>query len=172
MVSRPLPSSHPSHPQAALEWASQRIICPVVVSDKEAVVSTAQFAVDHRVNVEPSCGAALAAAAALSTAGLNTDDVASEHRWARNVSIPPEGPIIIVVCGGNMASPALLGSYAHRVGAMDEVEALDVAPYHWRYWLRNQRLIAASAAAGGFLLGLLLGRERGLSAAVRKLTAL
>jgi len=51
---------HPHH-QASLDWAAQRSITPIVVSDVEAVGAAYAFGVDHRVLVEPSCGAALAA---------------------------------------------------------------------------------------------------------------
>jgi len=45
----------------AFEWTKQHLIRSVVVSDKQAVEACASFIRDHRIVVEPACGAALAA---------------------------------------------------------------------------------------------------------------
>ncbi|WP_175945540.1 pyridoxal-phosphate dependent enzyme [Burkholderia pyrrocinia] len=46
---------------AAVEWATRHEIHPVVVSDAEAVAASLRFLDEHRIVVEPACGAALAA---------------------------------------------------------------------------------------------------------------
>lgn len=43
----------------ALEWSKVHPIFPQIVSDKEAVEASLQFADHHRILVEPACGAAL-----------------------------------------------------------------------------------------------------------------
>ncbi|MEF9388154.1 pyridoxal-phosphate dependent enzyme [Ralstonia solanacearum species complex bacterium KE056] len=45
----------------ALQWATRREIHNVVVSDAQAVAAAIRFLDEHRVLVEPACGAALAA---------------------------------------------------------------------------------------------------------------
>jgi L-serine/L-threonine ammonia-lyase len=45
----------------ALEWATRHDIRTLVVSDAEAVAASLQFLDEHRIVVEPACGAALAA---------------------------------------------------------------------------------------------------------------
>lgn len=45
----------------AFEWTKQHSIRSVVVSDRQAVAACESFILDHRVVVEPACGAALAA---------------------------------------------------------------------------------------------------------------
>ncbi|KVE27571.1 serine dehydratase [Burkholderia vietnamiensis] len=46
---------------AALEWASRHPVHPVVVSDAQAVAASLRLVDEHRLVVEPACGAALAA---------------------------------------------------------------------------------------------------------------
>ncbi len=46
---------------AAVEWATRHPIHPVVVSDAQAVAASLRFLDEHRIVVEPACGAALAA---------------------------------------------------------------------------------------------------------------
>ena len=84
------------------QWVREgRKVVPVVVSDREAVEACSLLAVKHRVLVEPACGAAIAAV-------LKGVDVG-------------EGPIVVVVCGGNMASPALLQAWIKATGATEAV---------------------------------------------------
>lgn len=45
--------------QQALEWTKQHQIFPKIVSDKQALDAVVQFANQHRLLVEPACGAAL-----------------------------------------------------------------------------------------------------------------
>ncbi len=66
----------------ALDWTKRHPITPWVVSDRAAVEACLRFADDHRVLVEPACGAALAAA------------------YERAEPAQGKSPVIVVVCGG------------------------------------------------------------------------
>lgn len=66
----------------ALDWTKRHPITPWVVSDRAAVEACLRFADDHRVLVEPACGAALAAA------------------YERAAPLQGKAPVVIVVCGG------------------------------------------------------------------------
>lgn len=84
------------------QWIREgRRVVPVVVSDKEAVEACSLLAVQHRVLVEPACGAAVAAVGKAVDVG--------------------DGPIVVIVCGGNMASPALLQGWIKATGAAEAV---------------------------------------------------
>lgn len=74
----------------ALAWVGRHPITPWVVSDRAAVDACLRFADDHRVLVEPACGAALAT--------------------VYNGAAPLSGrsPVLVIVCGGAGASLALL----------------------------------------------------------------
>ncbi|KVV00019.1 serine dehydratase [Burkholderia ubonensis] len=71
---------------AALAWATRHAIDTVVVSDAAAVAASLRFLDEHRIVVEPACGAALAA---LDTA---TPALAAASR------------IAVIVCGGVTAT--------------------------------------------------------------------
>ena len=73
----------------SLDWGVQ----PLRVSDRQAVDACARFADDHRMLVEPACGAALA--------GL--DQVQAEDA-------------LVVVCGGASATPADLATWMATTG--------------------------------------------------------
>lgn len=90
--------------QRCAEWVRDgRSVLPIVVSDREAVEACSLLAVEHRILVEPACGAAVAAAL-----GDKMRDVG-------------DGPVVVVVCGGNMASPALLDQWIKATGATEAV---------------------------------------------------
>jgi L-serine/L-threonine ammonia-lyase len=67
---------------AAVRWSQRRPIRSVVVSDRSALSACRRFLADHRILVEPACGASLALAY----------DVADE--------LAPFGTVLFVVCGG------------------------------------------------------------------------
>ncbi|MGO9572461.1 MAG: pyridoxal-phosphate dependent enzyme [Desulfomonilaceae bacterium] len=77
----------------ALEWTERHPITPWQVTDPEAIAACVRFADEHRVLVEPACGASLAAV----------------YGRAR----PLEGlrPIVIIVCGGAGVSLPLLNEW-------------------------------------------------------------
>lgn len=86
------------------EWVREgRRVMPVVVSDREAVEGCSLLAVEHRMLVEPACGAAVAAV----MKGVLGDI--------------GEGPVVVVVCGGNMVSPRLLDGWIQTTGAKEAV---------------------------------------------------
>ncbi|AYZ67863.1 pyridoxal-phosphate dependent enzyme [Burkholderia multivorans] len=71
---------------AALEWATRHAIDTVVVSDAAAVAASLRFLDEHRIVVEPACGAALAAL------DMTTPALAAASR------------IAVIVCGGVTAT--------------------------------------------------------------------
>lgn len=79
----------------------------VVVSDKEAVEACSAMAVHHRVLVEPACGAAIAATRKIVMMEDGGD--MDENR-----------PLVVVVCGGSMTSPALLADWIESTGATEQ----------------------------------------------------
>ena len=74
----------------ALEWTRHHAITPWVVTDREAVDACLAFADDHRVLVEPACGAALSVA------------------YNRVAPLEGRGPVVIIVCGGAGVTRELL----------------------------------------------------------------
>ncbi len=66
----------------------------VVVSDKAAVSACQNFMIDHRIVVEPACGAALATV------------------YDRMAEIEPFKSIVVIVCGGATASIEQLNQWA------------------------------------------------------------
>jgi L-serine/L-threonine ammonia-lyase len=81
----------------ALAWAGRHAVASWVVSDAEALSACRRFADDHRVLVEPSCGAALSAVyeAAAPLAGRER--------------------VLVIVCGGAGVSLELLDRWGRRV---------------------------------------------------------
>jgi len=78
----------------AFDWAREHPIHPVVVSDAAAVAACVRFLDDHRLVVEPACGAALAAVYSLAP------------------ELAPYQNILVIVCGGATATVAQLQSWA------------------------------------------------------------
>jgi L-serine/L-threonine ammonia-lyase len=68
--------------QEALNWTRRHQVNCWTVSDRSAVQACLRFADDHRVLVEPACGAALAVA------------------YERARPLKKKSPILVVVCGG------------------------------------------------------------------------
>lgn len=81
----------------ALEWAGRHPIVPWVVSDRAAVDACLRFADDHRVLVEPACGAALAAV------------------YGRAQPLEGREPVVIIVCGGAGVNRELLAQWDRQV---------------------------------------------------------
>jgi len=77
------------------EWSKKRAITPLVVSDHSAISACRKFVDDHRVLVEPACGAALSAI-------YNSNDI---HHLSEVKSI------LVIVCGGIGVSIDLLNQY-------------------------------------------------------------
>jgi L-serine/L-threonine ammonia-lyase len=74
----------------ALVWASRHPIVPWIVSDRDAVTACRRFADEHRILVEPSCGAGLAAV------------------YAHAGPLRGKDRILVIVCGGAGVSLELL----------------------------------------------------------------
>ena len=74
-------------------------VTSVVVSDRAAVDACRRFVDDHRIVVEPACGAALAIA------------------YARHEALTPYRRVLVVVCGGATVTVAQLDAWAREPGA-------------------------------------------------------
>jgi L-serine/L-threonine ammonia-lyase len=74
----------------ALAWTSRHPITPWTVTDRAAVDACLRFANDHRVLVEPACGAALATV------------------YDNAAVLSGRAPVLVIVCGGAGASLGLL----------------------------------------------------------------
>lgn len=70
----------------ALEWARRRPVRSVTVSDAGALAACEHFLADHRLLVEPACGASLAPV------------------YEGAAELAPYGNLLVVVCGGATAS--------------------------------------------------------------------
>ncbi len=82
----------------ALEWTKKHPITPWQVTDREAVDACVRFADEHRVLVEPACGASLAAV------------------YGRAKPLEGLRPIVIIVCGGAGVSLPLLDEWKKKLG--------------------------------------------------------
>jgi L-serine/L-threonine ammonia-lyase len=86
---------------AALDWTKRHTIIPWTVTDKAAVSACFRFADDHRVLVEPACGAALSCA------------------YDRARPLEGLGPVIFIVCGGAGVSLRLLDEWKELLTKTD-----------------------------------------------------
>jgi L-serine/L-threonine ammonia-lyase len=84
--------------ERVLEWTRERPVASALVSDAAAVRACLRFVDDHRIVVEPACGAALAL----------VYDRALELARARSV--------FVVACGGAGATPADLDRWHATLG--------------------------------------------------------
>ncbi len=80
----------------ALAWTKRHPVTSWVVSDRAAISACEQFADDHRVLVEPACGAALAAV----------------YTPARPLTTA--SAVLVIVCGGASVSLALLQQWREQ----------------------------------------------------------
>jgi L-serine/L-threonine ammonia-lyase len=81
----------------ALAWTRRHPVTPWVVSDRAALTACLRFADDHRVLVEPACGAALSAV------------------YDRAKPLEGVGPIVVIVCGGAGVSLGLLEQWKQQL---------------------------------------------------------
>jgi L-serine/L-threonine ammonia-lyase len=82
---------------AALEWTQRHPITPWVVSDRTALDACLRFADEHRLLVEPACGAALSAA------------------YSRAAPLAGRAPVVVIVCGGAGVNRELLQMWDQQV---------------------------------------------------------
>lgn len=80
----------------AVEWSKRHPIQSCLVSDKQAVNACLRFADDHRILVEPACGATLA---------LIYDKIPI---------LEPFSSVLAIVCGGNGVSLSLLDAWKKK----------------------------------------------------------
>ncbi len=81
----------------ALDWTHRHTVEPWVIGDRAAVDACLRFADDHRVLVEPACGAALAAG------------------YFRAPMLIGRAPVVIIVCGGVGVTRELLQKWDAQV---------------------------------------------------------
>lgn len=81
----------------ALAWASRHPVRPWIVSDREAVTACRRFANDHRVLVEPSCGAGLSAL------------------YERAEPLRGKKCVLVIVCGGAGVSLEMLDRWEREL---------------------------------------------------------
>jgi L-serine/L-threonine ammonia-lyase len=99
---------------ASLEAVRTHPIHACVVRDAAAVAACVQFARDHRFLVEPACGAALAAVYEhLFTSAQPVTVTAAAQSGAP--LLLGHGPVVVLVCGGNLASPEALEQWQRDV---------------------------------------------------------
>lgn len=72
--------------EQAVKWSKEHTIHSVLVSDKNAVDACERFLSDHRVLVEPACGASLALA------------------YENSPALAPFKTVLVIVCGGATAT--------------------------------------------------------------------
>lgn len=81
-----------------------RLVMPLRVTDRDAVNACLRFADDHRVLVEPACGAALAAV---------YGGQKKAETWLKGLK---DGPVVVEVCGGAIVDRGVLEAYAKQFG--------------------------------------------------------
>lgn len=90
--------------EKALEWAGKLPISSYVMSDAAAVAACVRFANEHRVLVEPACGAALAAV----------------YGAAEGLRDGSERPVVVIVCGGVGVNLGMLEKWQRELLTTDE----------------------------------------------------
>jgi len=89
----------------ALEWTQNHNIINHVCSDQEAVLACERFADDHRMLVEPACGASLACVYE------NLFKV-----WQEQGKLGELKSALVIVCGGNIVSLKALKEWKEKLG--------------------------------------------------------
>ena len=83
--------------EQAFEWTQRHTIHSVVVSDKAAVAACESFITDHRLVVEPACGAALATV------------------YGHAEALAPFQSVLVIVCGGVTATAEQLRRWSENL---------------------------------------------------------
>ncbi|MBS0286226.1 MAG: pyridoxal-phosphate dependent enzyme [Proteobacteria bacterium] len=84
--------------QQAFEWTQKHPVFPQTVTDKEAVNACLRFADDHRLLVEPACGASLALL------------------YDKRTILEKFKTIVVIVCGGSGVNLNLLSGWKKQFG--------------------------------------------------------
>lgn len=79
--------------QRAFDLAKKRTVVPVIVSDREAVDACLSFLDDHRMLVEPACGASLA------------------PLYGKKLGLNNYKNVLVIVCGGSTATVNSLSTF-------------------------------------------------------------
>ncbi|HFD2936428.1 TPA: pyridoxal-phosphate dependent enzyme [Klebsiella quasipneumoniae subsp. similipneumoniae] len=79
--------------QRAFDLAKKRTVMPVIVSDREAVDACLSFLDDHRMLVEPACGASLA------------------PLYGKKLDLNNYKNVLVIVCGGSTATVNSLSTF-------------------------------------------------------------
>lgn len=79
--------------QRAFDLAKKRTVVPVIVSDREAVDACLSFLDDHRMLVEPACGASLA------------------PLYGKKLDLNNFKNVLVIVCGGSTATVNSLSTF-------------------------------------------------------------
>ncbi|MGU3416564.1 pyridoxal-phosphate dependent enzyme [Enterobacter bugandensis] len=79
--------------QRAFDLAKKRTVMPVIVSDREAVDACLSFLDDHRMLVEPACGASLA------------------PLYGKKLDLHNYKNVLVIVCGGSTATVNSLSTF-------------------------------------------------------------
>jgi len=82
--------------EKAVQWSKKHPIKSVVVSDQSALSACERFLADHRLLVEPACGASLALT------------------YEKSPELDGFGTILIVVCGGVTATLDQIRAWARQ----------------------------------------------------------
>lgn len=83
--------------ERAVQWPKEHSVRSVLVSDKSAVAACQRFLADHRVLVEPACGASLAVA------------------YENAAVLQDFETVLVIVCGGATATVEQLGLWAQNL---------------------------------------------------------
>lgn len=103
--------------QQAFDYLSSRTIYNLVVTDQQAVNACVQFLDDHRVVVEPACGAALAAVYNQLIVSPRAFEISSE---SKSLDLSPTSEacnyknVLVIVCGGVTATVQQLLSWQQK----------------------------------------------------------
>lgn len=81
----------------AFQWTEERPIAHVLVSDAQALDACERFLADHRVLVEPACGASLALP------------------YARHAALSGAGTVLVIACGGATATIDQIRRWADKM---------------------------------------------------------
>ena len=86
----------------AFEWTKKHRVYSETVSDRAAVEATLRFADDHRILVEPACGASLSLI------------------YDRSPLLRKFSSILVVVCGGSGVTRSMLSCWKEKTGVTIE----------------------------------------------------
>ncbi|MEZ5418798.1 MAG: pyridoxal-phosphate dependent enzyme [Vicinamibacterales bacterium] len=82
--------------ERAWQWTRERRVRSVLVSDGAALSACERFLADHRILVEPACGASLALG------------------YTRHAALEPFGSVLVIACGGATATIDQIRRWAGR----------------------------------------------------------